>query len=158
MFGDKKAYLDKFMTCARTRPISEQKLTSKFFEREHTKPIFARQSLMTLHNLYAYHCCNELFKVFKYRTPIALFELFCLSKRPGKETLLITTMPSNSFVYKSSCLWNSFRQMLALNDLEITHGVFKSKVKKVILSSQGKGDKNTWAPLANFLNSGSLNN
>ena len=119
------------MTCARTRPVGEQKLTSKFFERENTKQIFAHQSLMTLHNLYAYHCCNELFKVFKHRTPIALIELFCLSKRPVKETLLVTTVPSNSFVYQSSCLWNTFYPMLAPNDLEITHGVFKSRVKKL---------------------------
>ena len=33
LFGDKKAYLDKFRTCARTRPYSHQALTDKFFEK-----------------------------------------------------------------------------------------------------------------------------
>ena len=40
LFGDRLAYLDKFKTCARTRPIGQQKLDQTFFIKEHTKPIF----------------------------------------------------------------------------------------------------------------------
>ena len=156
MFGDKEAYLGKFLTCARTRPMDEQKLTSKFFEREHTKPIFICQELMTLHNLYSYHCCNELFKILKYRTPIALFELFNLSKRTGNETLIVTTMPTNNFIHLASSLWNRVRQILCINDFGISQSVFKSRVKNLILSTQKKGDQISWVPSVNFLNSGSL--
>ena len=39
MFGDKEAYLDKFETCARGRPIANQMLGEKVYTKEHTKPI-----------------------------------------------------------------------------------------------------------------------
>ena len=155
MFGDKQGYLDKFMTCARTRPKEAMRLDSKFYEREHTKPLFVKHSLMTLHNLYSYHCCNELYKVLKYRTPIALFDLFHLSKRPGKETLIITTLPTNSFVHQASSLWNTIRQILNINDFNITHNTFKCKLKNLILSSQGKGDIAEWNPSKNFVSANS---
>ena len=158
MFGDKQGYLDKFKTCARTRPKEAMRLDSKFYEREHTKPLFVKHSLMTLHNLYSYHCCNELYKVLKYRTPIALFDIFCLSKRPGKETLIITTLPTDSFVHQASGLWNTIRQILNINDFNITHNTFKCKLKNLILSSQGKGDIAEWNPSKNFLSSKSFEN
>ena len=40
LFGDKQAYLENFKTCCRTRPFDMQKLGAKFYEREHTKPLF----------------------------------------------------------------------------------------------------------------------
>ena len=40
MFGDKQAYLDKFNTCARSRPIETQILEGNFFSKEHSKPLF----------------------------------------------------------------------------------------------------------------------
>ena len=153
MFGDKEAFLNKFKTCARTRPLEHQKLSSKIFEREHTKPLFSKHLLLTVHNLYSYHCCNELFKVLKYHTPISLFELFNLSKRPGKETLLLSTLPSNSFVHQASSLWNAFRQLIGLSDFNVTQSAFKSKLKNTILLLQNKGDVENWEPTINFANS-----
>ena len=158
MFGDKQGYLDKFKTCARTRPKEATKQDCKFYEKEHTKPLFSKHSLMTLHNLYSYHCCNELYKVLKYHTPISLFQLFSLSKRPGKETLIITTLPLNSFVHQASSLWNTIRQIMNLNDFNITHDSFKCKLKELILSAQTKGDKTEWNPITNFLNSSCFEN
>lgn len=153
MFGDREAFLNKFRTCARTRPPEHQKLSREIFEREHTKPLFAKHSLLTVHNLYSYHCCNELFKVLKYRTPISLYELFSLSKRPGKETLLISSLPSNCFVHQASSLWNTFRQMVGLYDFNMNQNAYKNKLKNKILLSQQKGDINNWEPLLNFANS-----
>ena len=47
LFGDREKYLDKFKTSVRTRPFPNQVLTSKFYEKEHTKPIFnEKKSLM----------------------------------------------------------------------------------------------------------------
>ena len=65
MFGDREQYLDKFKTCVRTRPYPEQKLTSEFFIKERTKPIFNDKNLLILENLYFFHSCSEIFKIFK---------------------------------------------------------------------------------------------
>ena len=42
LFGDREMYQDKFKTCARTRCIDKQKLGSKFYQKEHTKPLFKK--------------------------------------------------------------------------------------------------------------------
>ena len=51
LFGDRLAYLDKFKTCARTRPIGQQKLDQKCFIKEHTKPIFKHNNISAIQNL-----------------------------------------------------------------------------------------------------------
>ena len=40
IFGDRAKYLDKFKTCARVRPLNEQRLTTEFFIKGHSKPLF----------------------------------------------------------------------------------------------------------------------
>ena len=70
IFGDREKYIDKFRTCVRARPFSEQKLTSAFFIKEHTKPLFNKHKIMTLQNLYFYHSCN----------PSPLYDLFNFSE------------------------------------------------------------------------------
>ena len=83
LFGDRLAYLDKFKTCARTRPIGQQKLDHKFFIKEHTKPIFKHNNILALQNLYTYHCYLELYKIMKFRAPISLHEGYtCSSRKP----------------------------------------------------------------------------
>ena len=72
MFGDREAYLDKFRTCARTRKFEDQILGHEFYRKEHTKPLFNKHSIMNVHNLYLYHCVNDIFKILKFRTPISL--------------------------------------------------------------------------------------
>ena len=52
LFGDLDAYLDKLATCARVREFGKQKLGSKFYTKEHTKPIFNRLKLLTVQNLH----------------------------------------------------------------------------------------------------------
>ena len=47
LFGDKQAYLDKFRTCARSRPFPNQ-LDKSFFELEHTKPLFKKHSILRI--------------------------------------------------------------------------------------------------------------
>ena len=41
LFGDVEAFKDKFKTCCRVRPIDQQILDSKFYEKEHTKPFLS---------------------------------------------------------------------------------------------------------------------
>ena len=42
LFGNLEQFLDNFNTCARARPFGAQILSSQFYMREHTKPIFSR--------------------------------------------------------------------------------------------------------------------
>ena len=116
LFGDKEAYLDKFKTSARVRLFEEQKPGAEFFKREHTKPLVTKHSVMTVRNLFVYHCFNEIFKILKFRTPISLFEILELSTRNGRETrLLKNPEPSLNFRYQAALIWN-VAKVLQLHD------------------------------------------
>jgi hypothetical protein len=109
-FGDYKSYQNKFMTCARVRPLESQHLGADFYRKESTKPLFAEHELLTIDNLYRYRIIMELFKIVKFRTPMSLFSLLNVSDR--KDTLLITPSPTKHFIYKSAFHWNSFRKVI----------------------------------------------
>ena len=112
LFGDFEKYVDKFKTCARTRPINKQNLGSKFYEKESTKPLFTKHELLAVENLYRSRCIVEMFKTLKSHVPISLFCLFNPSTR--KDNLLITPNPTHQFIYKSAWLWNQFRNTTSL--------------------------------------------
>ena len=105
LFGDKSSYLNKFKTCARSRPFNNQILGAPFYIKEHTKPLFKENMILSIQNLYYYHMALNTYKILNYRIPISLYSIFTLSCR--KETLLITPFPSNNFVYNACCIWNS---------------------------------------------------
>ena len=143
LFGDREEYLDKFKTCARTRPFTEQILGSEFFEKEHTKPIFSTNKFLTIHNLHSYHCCMDILKFLKFRIPISLYSLFTFSKR--KPTLIITPQPTQHFVYSSGITWNAIRSPIGITDISDTKlGSFKQKLKSFIINLQNLGDKDEW--------------
>ena len=73
MFGDNEAYHDKFKTVARGRPRELQKLGAKYYELEHSKPLFNINNLLTVHHLYKYCCLLEMFKIVKLMIPIAFY-------------------------------------------------------------------------------------
>ena len=93
MFGDNEAYFNKFMTCVRTRPRESQKLGNEFYEQEHSKPLFNDNNLLTVYQLYKYHCTLEMFKIVKLRLPISLYSLFNMSNR--RENYFITPNPAH---------------------------------------------------------------
>ena len=143
MFGDKEAYLDKFRTGARCRPLGSQALGAEFFSREHSKPLFNDYSILTLFNLYNYHTTVEVFKILKYRTPISLYLLFTTSHR--KDTLLITPSSSHDFVHRSSTLWNLVRQKFKIFEFSlISIGILKTQSKSFMLNCQKTGDFTVW--------------
>lgn len=144
MFGDKEAYLDKFKTSARCRPYGEQILGSEFYRKEHTKPLFNTHEIMNVHNLYFYHCINDIFKVLKYRTPISLYSLFETSDRLGKETLILTPKPSDSYIYRAGTIWNTVRQNLMLTTFTCKPNHLKSSIKITIAHTQKEGEPNNW--------------
>ena len=144
LFGDKDAYLDKFRTCARVREFGNQKLGTEFYEREHSKPLFNKHSIMNVRNLYIYHCSNELFKILKFRTPMSIFELFKLSVRTGSDTRLITCEPSHLFFYVGSLIWNVVSVLLKIEDFSLKQGPAKLELKSEILKTQAEGDPMEW--------------
>ena len=84
-----------------------------------------------------------------------LYSLFNKSHR--KETLLITSQPDNSFVYKESYLWNTFKRSpegREIVDSTSQIGFIKSRVKKLINIRQILGDENDWFPEINFVSKG----
>ena len=148
MFGDRESYVDKFKTSARTRPFGEQKLGTEFYTKEHTKPIFNKLELLTVHNLYIYHCLDEVFKILKFRTPISLYSQFNRSYR--KETLLISPEFSQSFVYRSTFQWNIIRQKMVISDFSYKLDAFKSGVLKLLMNIQKSGKPSEWIDQINF--------
>ena len=88
LFGDKEAYLNKFKTCARSRPLDNQILGQEFYSREHTKPLFNQHGIMNVRNLHIYHCSNEILKILKFRTPYYTVSLNFLSSQKGTEKRL----------------------------------------------------------------------
>ena len=55
MFGDNKAYFNKFMIYVRTSPRKYQQLGKLFYEQEHSKPLFNDNNLLTVYQLYKHH-------------------------------------------------------------------------------------------------------
>ena len=74
----------------------------------HPKPLFHSYNLLTIHNLYKYHCIIELFKVIKLRTPMSIYELMKRSER--RENYFISLPPSSLFDYQASNCWNKCRK------------------------------------------------
>ena len=100
---------------------------------------FNKNEILNVFNLYNYHCGLEIFKILKFRMPIALFSCLKLSKR--KNTLLITPQPSHHFVYLASRLWNTIRIKLKItDDFAVNLSLVKKNLKRHILSRQSLGD------------------
>ena len=95
-------------------------------------------------NAYTYHTFMEVFKVLKLRQPISLFEQFDLSLR--KETTLITSNPSDTFVSRSASLWNSIAPKFKLLDYSHNISLAKSNLKRALLEIQHKDNEITWTP------------
>ena len=148
LFGDLEAYLNKFYTCARTRPYGEQKLGHAFYCKEHTKPLFNETSILTVQNLYAYYCCIETFKILKFRTPITLYSLLNISNR-NNSMLIIPPSPSIQFMYIGPRLWNIASKKI-LSGLQFDRStkllLVKNSIKQLLLRNQNKFDKNEWYP------------
>jgi hypothetical protein len=146
LFGDNDAYKEKFKTCARARPFDDQILGSDFYILESSKPLFTTYNILTVHNLYKYHCTLETYKILKLRVPISLYSLFVKSRR--KETLLISQPQSTNFLCMSTKLWNVFRQELQIYDFStVSIGSFKGRLKSILLQSQKAHDSDVWCEL-----------
>ena len=145
LFGNKEAYIDKFKTSARTRVFHDQKLTNtNFYVREHTKPLFKANTILTLHSLYCYHSLIMLYKTLRFKSPYSLYICFNVSVR--KETLIIVPLFSHNFVYKAAVLWNNIRTTLVIKDFSQSISVTKVNIKAHLQKIQNLGDQIEWSP------------
>ncbi len=146
LFGDREAFLDKYNTCARARPSDLQILGSKFYMLEHTNlPLFKGNTnkILSIHNLYTYHCFMETYKILKFRQPRSLFDTYNISER--KPTLLIAGFPSRKFSDRSISIWNSAAPKLEIfDDYSRKVGFVKNILKKALLTSQHRETPLEW--------------
>ena len=118
--------------------MNKNLVLNSIVSKEHTKPIFNKLELLTIHNIYLYHCLVEIFKILKFRTPISLYSEFNRSHR--KETLLISPQFSQSFIYRATYQWNMIRQKIEINDFSHNLSTFKSSLIKLLMSTQKMGN------------------
>ena len=145
LFGDTEANLNRLETI---KELIDSELTveSSLYCKENTKPLFAQKDLLTVHNLYRYHCILQILTILKLRIPISLYSLYNRSRR--KETLLITPKPSSNFIYMSSQLWNKYCQVTSTHELtDISISCLKSTLKKRLLEVQKMHDPIEWCDL-----------
>ena len=142
LFGDKEAFQDKYNTCARVRPYDQQILGSKFYMREHTKPLFQKNKILSIHNLYTYHAFMETYKILKFRQPQSLFDKYNLSKR--KPTLLIAGFPSPNFTDRTTSIWNTIAPKLKIDDYSPKVGSLKNCIKMALFKNQHQDSTLEW--------------
>ena len=151
LFGDNESFKEKFRTCVRTRPVGEQILGSEFYEREHTKPLFKKHEILAVQNLYHYHTFMETFKLLKFRSPLSLLEHYQFSRRKCLTYInIIPPPPSDSYIYKSSVIWNTIRSRLSINDLSISTEVTKNQVRTALFANQHFHSLTDWIPTHDF--------
>ena len=147
LFGDREKYLDKFRTCVRARPYLQQKLSSDFYTKEPSKPLFNNKNILNIKNLYFFHSALETFKVLKFKSPIKIHESYKFSSRNHKDLFILTPSPSDKFSYKSSVIWNKVRNLFKIYDSAISMTTVKTKLKTYLLDNQSTGDDENWIDL-----------
>ena len=149
LFGDKEAYLDKFITSCRTRPIETQLLGTAYYMKEHTKPIFHKHKILAFQNLYNYQICLETLKILKSKIPYYLFQLHPLSSK-NNQNFLVAKRNSSLFITNRIKLWNNCVKVIS--NTQTIPGTkiskFKLDLKKILLKVQ-----NEWNLEHNFSSS-----
>ena len=146
LFGDYDSFLDKFNTAARTRPFHEQRLGASFYEKEHTKPLFNKHRILTVHNLYKYMAVNEIGKLIATKSPRALYESIQLSNRNEENRIVSkSTSQKESTFHAVSTYWNIFIKKLSIpHPNSIVLSLLKYKLKRYLLDMQLDGDPDSW--------------
>ena len=151
LFGDKKRYLDKFSTAARTRPIDKQKMGEDFYRKEHTKPLFTKHNILVAHNLYRYMSINEIGKIISTESPHLLFKNIHFSNRNRKNLIILPSKSKahNEALYSTFSFWNHLTKTLyVFTDMPNPHNmvtnILKYKVKRYLYTTQKSGDPSNW--------------
>ena len=97
-------HAEYYETCARTRTYQHHQAI-KNFTLEHTRPLFIKYNLLSLHHLHIYHTLIDHFKLLKLNIPISVSEIFQLSIRtsnlPVTLPLTRTELAKRNFVLLS---------------------------------------------------------
>ena len=159
LFGEELNFdhAEYYKTCARARSINEQ-LAPKEYALEHTKPLFTKLKLLTVHNLHKLFMLNEIFKIRKYRYPISLLTL--LKHAPDSSRNLRSNgiiipnyhlqISRHQFLYCGSMVWNKINDKTArlgtniFSDLSISTCMAKKRFKEILLHNQASGQPNLW--------------
>ena len=137
---------------------------------EHTKPLFNKHSLLTLHNLYASRSLVELIKILKLHSPYPVYENLQFCPQTHHFRLLSPkynlNISKNNYFISSVNLWNkcisklldnpdlfssSHRSHLIIpghnvnSDLTISMGTFKTRLKNFLLKTQNLGITSDWS-------------
>ena len=151
LFGDYDSFIEKFKTAARTRAFGEQYLGPSFYCKEHTKPIFIKNYLLTVHNLFKYMAINELAKLLCVSSPSVLLENLHISRRINKNMIILRNAKSKTFinnsVYIAPIYWNILVKKLKIPNLnQIVLCNLKRRLKVYLLNKQNTGCPLTWEP------------
>ena len=151
LFGDLEAYLDKFNTSCRVRSLESQILGSSFYCREHTKPLFKDNLIMTVHNLVIYHTCLETLKIVQNHSPSSLYSAITLSDR-NNGNLMLYTRDISYFAEQRVGIWNRCvnSTIKHLPPAFVKLSLFKNVIKRKILEAQSAHDSIEWYPSLNF--------
>ena len=68
--------------------------------REHTKPIFNANKILTVNNLYRYTSACELMKILKFGYPQTLANSFTLSLRNDRNLIILRCLRTANFTIK----------------------------------------------------------
>ena len=105
----------------------------------HTKELFRKANILTIHNLYFYMCANEAKKILCLGKPLLLYDKFIKSTRTDRLILpkfSYSSYSANSFVFQASKIFNLF----LAQDIYYTRNsieTFKAKIKKQLQTLQG---------------------
>ena len=118
---------------------------------QHTKPLFQKTYILTVHNLYFYFSACEAFKVLSSKKPATIFNFFDISSRSSRLILPKFNKEkykSNSFIFNSSKIIN----LLAANNIDyngLSLQRFKTLVKRFLMNRQNKHINNdpNWLPI-----------
>ena len=169
LFG-KQPYWFITETCQRVLSFNEQ--MNRDYSKEHTKPLFESNNILTVSNLYNYHALTELYKIMKFRTPCSIYSKLHISDR--KVLLILNKVKfdkhKQQFFYNAAMKWNQISNFLirpyeikvinskntdesSSNDIVLTYdftlsvSVLKAKLKKIIMAIQCDGIVNEWTTL-----------
>ena len=91
----------------------------------------------------------EIFKIIKFKCPIAIHSLFKFSNRASSQSI-ITSNPTKHFTYQSSVLWNALHSKL-LTDPSKSLSTTKTVLQGAIIKNQHRHDEIIeWLPSHDF--------
>ena len=111
LFGESYSFdhPEYYAACCRTKTYQEH-VALKDYALEHTKPLFKKHSLLTLHNLSASRSLVELIKILKLHSPYPVYESLQFCLRTHHFILLSPKynldISKNNYFISSINLWN----------------------------------------------------